>query len=63
MCSVGAKRAEKFYAEGYRTLEELKKYEKLTHAQKVGLEYFVVSFINEEAVTQAQAVYWFLTGF
>lgn len=42
---VGAKRAEKFYEEGYRNLQDLKGREKLTHAQKVGLQYFEVSSI------------------
>lgn len=41
--SVGAKRAEKFYEEGFRTLDQLKTREKLTHAQKMGLQYFEAS--------------------
>lgn len=41
--SVGAKRAEKFYEEGFRTLDQLKTREKLTHAQKMGLQYFKAS--------------------
>lgn len=49
ICSVGAKRAEKFWDDGYRTLEDLKKHSKLTHAPKVGLDYFVVCKLNKEA--------------
>ncbi|KAK9895679.1 Nucleotidyltransferase [Cystobasidium minutum MCA 4210] len=38
--SVGAKRAEKFWDEGFRSLEQLKSRPKLTYAQQMGLQYF-----------------------
>lgn len=37
---IGPTTALKLYEKGYRTLDELKKEESLTHAQRLGLRYF-----------------------
>lgn len=37
---IGPTTAQKLYEKGYRTLEDLKNEESLTHAQKLGLKYF-----------------------
>lgn len=44
--SIGLKRAERFYELGYRTLDDLKEDPDLTHAQKIGLQYFSVSRLS-----------------
>ncbi|CAG8549843.1 8816_t:CDS:2 [Racocetra fulgida] len=38
--SVGASTAMKWYAKGYRTFDDIIKNVKLTHAQRIGIEYF-----------------------